>query len=58
MAMAHLITTLNLGPFSDNLTMHPTTNMDDLCQRVAQFMHLEDLREFRNQAKAKQNQEK
>ena len=45
-AMHHMITALKLGPFSDSLCKKPVMNMDELPQRAAKFMQLEDLREF------------
>lgn len=45
-AIHHLITTLWLGPFADNLAMHPTSDMDDLRQRATKYMQVEELREF------------
>ena len=49
--MHHMITTLKPGPFADSLCKKPTTNLDELRQRASKFMQMEELREFRNQAR-------
>lgn len=57
-AMHHMLTTLRPGPFADNLCMQPIDSLDKLRKRVAKYMQLEELREFRNQARAEANGEK
>jgi len=57
-AIHHMLTTLRLGPFTDSLCMQPTTSLDELRRRAAKFMQLEELREFRNQARAETSGEK
>jgi len=52
-ALHHMVTTLKPGPFVDSLCMEPTRNMDEMRIRVAKFMQLEELREFRGQGKVK-----
>ncbi|XP_068477276.1 uncharacterized protein [Phaseolus vulgaris] len=56
--MHHMLTALCQGPFADNLCMQPATSLDELRKRTAKFMQLEELREFRNQARAEANEEK
>ena len=51
-AMHHMLTALRRGPFADNLCMHPIDSLDELRKRAAKYMQLEELREFRNQARA------
>ena len=46
LAMHHMVTALNPGPFSDSLCMKPVMNLDELRQRATKFMQLEELREF------------
>ena len=55
-ATTYLTTALRSGPFADSLAMQSAVTMDELCQRAAQFMHVEELREFKAQARAEQNQ--
>ncbi|XP_068483323.1 uncharacterized protein [Phaseolus vulgaris] len=49
--MHHMITALKPGPFADSLCKKPATNLDELRQRASKFMQMEELREFRNQAR-------
>jgi len=42
-----LFTALGSGPFSDSLCKNPNSSMDELRQRVAECMQLEELREFK-----------
>ena len=42
--MQHMVTTLQLGLFVDNLSKKLASDMDELRQRVAKFMQLEELR--------------
>jgi len=49
--MHHMITTLKPRPFADSLCKKLTTNLDELRQRASNFMQMEELREFRNQAR-------
>ena len=51
-AMHHMLTTLRPGPFADNLCMQPADSLDKLRKRATKYMQLEELREFRNQARA------
>ena len=51
-AMHHMLTALRPGPFADNLCMQPADSLDELRKRAAKYMQLEELREFRNQARA------
>jgi len=46
------------GPFIDNLFMQPAVSLDELWNKVAKYMQLEELREFRNQARAEASGEK
>ena len=57
-AMHHMLTALRPGPFADSLCMQPATNLDELRRRAAKFMQLEELREFRNNARAEASGEK
>jgi len=56
--MHHMLTTLRPGPFADSLCMQPAKNLEELRRRAAKFMQLEELREFRNQARAEVSGEK
>ena len=53
-AMVYLTTALRSGPFADSLATQPAASMDELRQRAAQYMHVEDLREFKAHARADQ----
>jgi len=57
-ALHHLITALRPGPFVDSLCKKPALDLDELRARVAKFMQLEELQEFRNQAQVGENTEK
>jgi len=57
-AMHHMLTALRPGPFADNLCMQPTDNLNELRKSAAKYMTLEELREFRNQARAEATGEK
>jgi len=57
-AMHHMLTTLRLGPFADNLCMKSVDNLDELRRRAAKYMQLKELREFHNQARAEASGEK
>jgi len=57
-AMHHMLTALRLGPFTDNLCMQPADSLDELRKRAAKYMQLEELREFRNQARAEADGER
>ncbi|XP_068486851.1 uncharacterized protein [Phaseolus vulgaris] len=50
-AMHHMLTALRPGPFADNLCMQPADSLEELRKRAAKHMQLEELREFRNQAR-------
>jgi len=49
---------LQLRVFADSLCKEPTANLDELRWRAARFMHLEELRKFRNQAWAEVGDDK
>ncbi|XP_020229507.1 uncharacterized protein LOC109810455 [Cajanus cajan] len=51
-ALHHLTTALKPGPFANSIYKKPPTNMDDLCRRADKYMQMEELGEFRNQARA------
>jgi len=57
-AMHHMLMTFRPGPFADNLCMQPADSLDELRKRVAKYMQLEELQEFRNQARAEADGEK
>ncbi|XP_068504166.1 uncharacterized protein [Phaseolus vulgaris] len=57
-AMHHMLTALRPRPFADNLCMQPADSLDELRKRAAKYMQLEELREFRNQARAEAGGEK
>ena len=57
-AMHHILTALRSGPFANNLCMQPTDSLDELRKRAAKYMQLEELREFRNQARAEASKDK
>jgi len=46
-ALHHLVTSLKLGPFSDNLCKKLAASMDELRQRAVKFMQFEKIREFK-----------
>ncbi|XP_020206699.1 uncharacterized protein LOC109791762, partial [Cajanus cajan] len=50
-ALHHLTTALKPGPFANNICKKPPTNMDDLRRRADKYMQMEELAEFRNQAR-------
>ena len=56
--MHHMLTALRPGPFADSLCMQPATSLNDLKRRATKFMQLEELREFRNNARAEASGEK
>nr|KYP38446.1 hypothetical protein KK1_040304 [Cajanus cajan] len=51
-ALHHLTTALKPGPFANNICKKPPTDMDDLHRRANKYMQMEELAEFRNQARA------
>jgi len=55
-AMVYLTTALRSGPFADSLAMQPAASMEELSQRAAQFMHVEELQEFKTHTRADQAQ--
>ncbi len=57
-AMHHMLTTLLPGAFADNLCMQPADSLDELRKRAAKYMQLEEIREFRNQARAEASGDK
>ncbi|XP_020233949.1 uncharacterized protein LOC109814035 [Cajanus cajan] len=52
LALHHLTTALKLRPFANSICKKPPTDMDDLRQRANKYMQMEELAEFRNQARA------
>ena len=56
--MHHMLTALRPGPFADNLCMQLADSLDELRKRAAKYMQLEELREFRNQARAENGGER
>jgi len=56
--MHHMMTSLRLGLFVDNLCMHAIASLDELRKRATKFVQLEELREFCNQFQAKASEEK
>jgi len=58
MAMNHMLSALRPRPFADNLCMQPTASLDKLRKRVAKYMQLEEMREFRNKAQVVTSSEK
>ncbi|XP_020227522.1 uncharacterized protein LOC109808793 [Cajanus cajan] len=51
-ALHHLTTALKPGPFANNICKKPPSDMDDLRRRADKYMQMEELTEFRNQARA------
>ncbi|XP_020229310.1 uncharacterized protein LOC109810299 [Cajanus cajan] len=51
-ALHNLTTALKPGPFANNICKKPPTNIDDLRRRADKYMQMEELAEFRNQARA------
>ncbi|XP_020220516.1 uncharacterized protein LOC109803382 [Cajanus cajan] len=51
-ALHHLTTTLKPGPFANSICKKPPTDMDDLRRRADKYMQMEELAEFRYQARA------
>ncbi|XP_020211558.1 uncharacterized protein LOC109796283 [Cajanus cajan] len=51
-ALHHLTTALKLGPFANSICKKPPSNMDDLRRLPDKYMQMEELAEFRNQARA------
>ncbi|XP_020209081.1 uncharacterized protein LOC109794021, partial [Cajanus cajan] len=51
-ALHHLTTALKLGPFANSICKKPLTDMDDLRRHADKYMQMEELAEFRNQARA------
>jgi len=56
--MHHMVTVLKPDPFSNSLYKKPTMNLDELRQRTAKFMQLEELKEFRAKTRAPEEAEK
>ncbi|XP_020211561.1 uncharacterized protein LOC109796286 [Cajanus cajan] len=50
-ALHHLTTALKPGPFANSICKKPPTDMDDLRRRADKYMQMEELAEFRNQAR-------
>ncbi|XP_068466503.1 uncharacterized protein [Phaseolus vulgaris] len=57
-AMHHMLKALRPRPFVDNLCMQPVDSLDEMRKRAAKYMQLEELRDFRNQARAEASGEK
>ncbi|XP_020203837.1 uncharacterized protein LOC109789330 [Cajanus cajan] len=51
-ALHHLTTDLKPGPFVNNLCKKPPSDMNELRRRADKYMQMEELAEFRNQARA------
>ncbi|XP_020225264.1 uncharacterized protein LOC109807148 [Cajanus cajan] len=51
-ALHHLTTALKPGPFANSICKKPPTDMDDLRRQADKYMQMEELAEFRNQARA------
>jgi len=51
-ALHHMITALRSGPFADSLYKKLIDDLDELRCRVAKFMQLMELCEFRSKARA------
>ncbi|XP_020240263.1 uncharacterized protein LOC109819086 [Cajanus cajan] len=51
-ALHHLTITLKPRPFTNSICKKPPTDMDDLRRRADKYMQMEELAEFRNQARA------
>nr|KYP56478.1 hypothetical protein KK1_002719 [Cajanus cajan] len=54
-ALHHLTTALKPGPFVNSLCKKPPSDMNDLRRRADKYMQMEELAEFRNQARADQS---
>ncbi|XP_020238883.1 uncharacterized protein LOC109817941 [Cajanus cajan] len=50
-ALHHLTTALKPGPFANSICKKPPTDMDDLRRIADKYMQMEELAEFRNQAR-------
>jgi len=46
--MHHLVTALQSGPFVNSLCKKPAKVLDELRQRAAKFMQLEELHDYHN----------
>ena len=46
---------LEIGPFADSLCKKPTSIMVELRLRVAKYMHMEELKDFKNKIKVEDN---
>ncbi|XP_020216897.1 uncharacterized protein LOC109800527 [Cajanus cajan] len=53
-ALHHLMTALKPGPFVNSLCKKPPSDMNDLRRRADKYMQMEELAEFRSQARADQ----
>lgn len=51
-ALHHMVMAFRLDPFTDSLCEKPAANMNEMRERAAKFMHLEELRDFGGQLKA------
>ncbi|BAT79367.1 hypothetical protein VIGAN_02224300 [Vigna angularis var. angularis] len=48
----YMITTLKSNPFVDDLCMMSPKSMDELRLKIAKFMHLEEVKEYRSKVRA------
>ncbi|XP_020239392.1 uncharacterized protein LOC109818356 [Cajanus cajan] len=53
-ALHHLTTALKPGPFVNSICKKPPSDMNDLRRRADKYMQMEELAEYRNQARAEQ----
>ncbi|XP_020240236.1 uncharacterized protein LOC109819062 [Cajanus cajan] len=51
-ALHHLTTALKPGPFVNSICKKPPSDMNDLRRRADKYMQMEELEEYRNQARA------
>jgi len=55
-ALHHLVITLKPGPFSGSLCKNPAASLEELRRRIAKYMVLEELKDFRKQIKDEMSQ--
>ena len=56
--MHYMVTTLKLGSFVNNSCKKPATDLDEIKQQLAKFMQLEELSDYQNQVRVKNDKEK